>query len=248
MKKTILITSVFAVGAALADGPQPVEVVSSNAAGVLEVASVPAGRPVLVAVPFAGYGANGGALKVTELVSTRGLPEGTLLRAVKAIDGRTATYDTWQLKNGAWGSEWRYVVEVDETGAGTKGATPSADTVSLARGHAFWLELPAGTSGSFTMLGQEPAAGGSISLEKGKWNLVGNPGVEPAQLEQRISGATAGDQIVIASAQGTALPYTFDGKAWTKVIDFVGNTGTPPAVGAGQGVWIFVQGDATFSL
>ena len=246
MKKTILITSVFAVGAALADGPQPVEVVSSNAAGVLEVASVPAGRPVLVAVPFAGYGANGGALKVTELVSTRGLPEGTLLRAVKAIDGRTATYDTWQLESGEWVVP--YTVEVDETGAGTKGATPSADTVSLARGHAFWLELPAGTSGSFTMLGQEPAAGGSISLEKGKWNLVGNPGVEPAQLEQRISGATAGDQIVIASAQGTALPYTFDGTDWTKVIDLAGKTGTPPAVGAGQGVWIFVQGDATFSL
>ena len=246
MKKTILLTSVFAAGAALADGPQPVEVGSSNAAAVLEVASVPAGRPVLVAVPFAGYGANGGALKVTELVSTRGLPEGTLLRAAKAIDGQNATYDTWQLKNGAWDAV--DTVNVDEKGEGTKGATPSADTVTLARGHAFWLELPAGTSGSFALLGQEPAAGGSVKLEKGKWNLVGNPGVTFAQLEQKISGATEGDQFVIASEEGTALPYIFDGKDWTKTVDLSGKTGTPPAVGAGRGVWVFVNGDATFVL
>ena len=71
MKKTILLSSILAVGAALATDTV---VLSANAIGALDVTITNAPTQQLIAAPFVGYGTEG-AVAVKDIVKTSNLAE-----------------------------------------------------------------------------------------------------------------------------------------------------------------------------
>ena len=204
MKKAILLSSVFAIGAAFAT-----EVTSGNAIGVLKFST--SGRPaeMLVAVPFAGYGSEKCNVRVTDLISTAGLPENTILRAARETQGE---YDVWHLVNGQW--EPSEVVTIDAIGQGMIGTAGSAADKTIGRGNSVWLDFTnVAKPTEVTLLGQMPGEG-SLALASGKWNLIGNPGVESTfDLKSAITGVDKGDQICVQDSNGNLTTYMYS-TAW----------------------------------
>lgn len=234
MKKTILLSSVFIGGAALAAATVP----SENAIGVLEASASNQSKTMLVAVPFVGY-AGETAIKVTDLVATTGLPEGTKLRVAKA-----GGYDVYVLSAGKW--EPGTALSIDANGGATESGSDSSEGAVASQGDSFWLIIPTeGTKpGAFTLIGQMPSsATGSRTLEAGKWNLIGNPGVGTYQLN--VEGAAFGDQAVIITAEGKQCRYTYKpGKGW-RTQDSSGQwVDGSLTLSPGFGCWILTAGTA----
>lgn len=231
MKKTILLSSVFIGGAALAAATVP----SENAIGVLEASTSSQSKTMLVAVPFVGY-AGESAIKVTDLVATTGLPAGTKLRVAKS-----GGYDVYVLNDGKW--EPSAALSIDENGGATES---SSDGAVASQGDSFWLIIPTDETkpGAFTLIGQMPSsATGSRNLESGKWNLIGNPGVGTYQLN--VTGAAFGDQAVIITEEGKQCRYTYKpGKGWRTQ----GSSGQwvdgSLTLSPGFGCWILTAGTA----
>lgn len=235
MKKAILLSSVFAVGAAFA-----AEVKSGNAIGVLKFPTTDRPAEMLVAVPFAGYGSGAGNVKVTDLISTAGLPENTVLRAASATSGK---YDVWRLVGGQWTSP--AVVEIDAAGNGRISNSGSAADKTIGRGNSVWLDFTnAEKPGNVTLLGQMPGTG-SLSLASGKWSLIGNPGVTTSfDLISGITGAGKNDQICVQGTDGKLTSYIYsDGwktrDAKTAEVTSVNSRTIAP----GEGCWYYAVGD-----
>ena len=237
MKKAILLSSVLAIGAAFAT-----DVTSGNAIGVLKFST--SGRPavMLVAVPFAGYGSADCNVRVTDLISTAGLPNGTILRAASATENK---YDAWRLESGKWTTI--DVVEVDAAGRGKISNAGSAADKTIGRGNSVWLDFTnLDKPDDVTLLGQMPVSG-SLALASGKWNLIGNPGVATAfSLKSAIANAGTRDRICVQDANGNLKDYTYSGGNWK----FRGPDGKEKAVGEdglivkdGEGCWYFANGD-----
>lgn len=238
MKKTLLFASVFAVGAALA-----VDFESANALGVLQVDGSSKPKKVLLSVPFSGYGTNA-EIKVSELVETSSLPEGTKLRV--ACEGG---YYTWKLTaDKKWNPVNDEVVSIDANGEQeqNKVETPSADRVTIGRGNSFWLELPSDPTGiTYTLIGQQDLSGKSVALTGGKWNLVGNPKVAGYDVAGKISPKAENDYISVQDGEtGYLKTYRYNGTKWT-----CGRTGYDEVnINPGDGCWVHVANDATLNF
>ena len=239
MKKAILLSSVFAVGAAFAT-----EVTSGNAIGVLKFSTTDRPAEMLVAVPFAGYGSAACNVKVTDLISTAGLPENTVLRVASATPNK---YDAWKLV----GHEWipLNVAEIDSKGQGKVSDIGSAADKTIGRGNSVWLDFTGlEKPTSVTLLGQEPGEG-SLALVSGKWNLIGNPGVTTTfDLASSITGVGTRDQICVQDANGKLTTYTctYSDKSWkwkTRNDDGITITVKSLTIKPGEGCWYFANGD-----
>lgn len=236
MKKAILLSSVFAIGAAFAT-----DVESGNAIGVLKFSTTDRSAVMLVAVPFAGYGSADCNVKVTDLISTAGLPDGTILRAASATENK---YDAWRLESGKWTTI--DVVEVDAAGRGKISNAGSAADKTIGRGNSVWLDFTnVAKPTEVTLLGQMPGSG-SLALASGKWSLIGNPGVTSTfDLNTAIKNAGTRDQICVQDAAGNLKNYTYSSGKWkTRASDGKVKevSSTDLIIKAGEGCWYFANG------
>ena len=227
MKKTILLSSLFAVGAAFAT-----TVESGNAVGALDKQiSTSDANQILISVPFLGY-ENGGAVKVCDMVKTSNLDEGSKLY----VPDDKGTYNTWTLNASG---EWVADLKVTIVNFGTPGVEPSDNqaNATVERGSAFWLQ-PKFRTGTTTdtifLLGQGVADDGQSTAAQG-WNLIGNASLKDVDLKD-LEAATD-DQIVVQE-NGALRYYTFkEGKGWryTNGGKWVANGLV--TIKPGQGLW-----------
>ena len=231
MNRTILLASIFAAGAAFADDPVNVNnpVVSTNAIGVLQVATTEKPRQILLSAPFAGY--DGKSIAATDLVSPANLPEGTALHVANGSD-----YDSWTVSSSG---QWEPVTAIQVGGEGKGASVGGSGTVG--RGNAFWLEFPENSEKptSVTLVGQEDTKAKQVVLVQKKWNLVGNPGVGAFDLLaagkiERVEDGD-GDQICIQKKDGTLKTYRYNGEAWYSGWDKFTSIWVQP----GDGCWFY---------
>lgn len=188
MKKAILLSSFFAVAAALAG-----TVTSGNTVGALDV-SIEDNDEKLVAVPFEGY--DGSAVKVNEMLKTQGLGVGSKLYVAKA-----GGYDVWTLnENGQWGSD----TIIND---GVQGESAPAASASVARGNAFWLK--AVNTGTAYLLGQKPASDSAEVTAAQGMNLIGNPKIVKGNVLAAIQSPETGDELTVADTNGFQKKYTY---------------------------------------
>ena len=227
MKKTILLSSILAVGAALADANDVA--VTSTELGVMGVAK-PTSQYGLIAVPFSGY--NGSDINVADMINTAEFTAGTKLYVPNA----NGEYSVWQLKEDkTW--EPADSVTVDTVANLQPGSDASGATADL--GGAFWLEPAEGSAATtFYLLGQ-PTENGSSTAVAGKWNLIGNTSGSEVSLKD-LKGTT-GDQIVVPLENGKLRYYTYKAeKGWryqTKTGAWSVPADEPLTVGVGKGIW-----------
>lgn len=240
MKRTFFLTSVFAIGSALAT---PVD---SEVIGVLNAATDSGTRPgkMLVAVPFVGYAADTD-VKVTDLIATASLPVGTILRVAAEIDGKNATWSTWRLTSEkAW--EAVPAVEIDKNGGAESDA--AGGTGLVGRGSSFWLELPDGATQPerVLLLGQKDTKENpSLSLTANQWNLVGNPDVEDFDVLAALAATPVhGDQIVTQTKSGRQVSYLYNNSAWGTA----GKTYNSITLKPGEGCWVKLANGGTISF
>ena len=233
MKKTILLSSLFAVGAAFAT-----TVESGNAVGALDivVGSTAQQKQTLIAVPFVGY-ENGGAVKVEDMVKTSDLAQDSKLYVP---NGTAGGYDTWTLdSDGKWVADKK--VTISATGT-SEGVSLDQNTATANRGDSFWLEPKfknEATSGTIFLLGQGTDAGSSTAV-KNRWNLIGNASIadKTIGIDTTIEGQD-GDQIV-AQVDGLLRYYTYtikNGWRYKKAGKWVKPETDPLVIKAGQGFW-----------
>lgn len=223
MKKAILFSSIFAIGAAVA-------VDSDNAIGVTTIKfnSTDKGIQKLVAVPFDGY--VNGAVKVSDLVSPTGLAVGSKLYVV-VNNG----YAVWELsEEGEW--ESANVVSIGKNGVQSEVATSfDADKVTVKRGDAFWLEPATGSATTAYLLGQMPesTSSGSVTTSAKKWNYIGNP----LTVAAKFSGAESGDKVYVQDANGKQMSCLLKSEGW----QYRNGAGKIVTVsfGPGEGFWFY---------
>lgn len=202
MKKTILLSSVLAVGAAVA-----ANVTSDNAVGVLAINPTDKGAQKLVAVPFDGY--VNGSVRVSELVSPTGLKKGSKLYAVT-----TGGYDVWELDNdnGKWVPGKTITVG---NGKPVEGESMAAGVATVTRGDAFWLEPASGSATTTYLMGQKAAdpMTGSVTVVPKKWNLISNP----LTVRATMSGTFAEEDCVTKQkSTGHQSQYKYNGSKWIR--------------------------------
>lgn len=232
MKKTILLSSIFAVGAALATD------IDSSVIGTLPVPVV-AGQQ-LMAVPFADN--DEGSIAVSDMVKTADLKPGT-----KLYVATSSGYDMWTLgDDGKWKAAQK--VTIGNDGNAIADESKDATEATVKRGDAFWLETLDEQSGNVTLLGGKSDA--ATQVVPGGWNLIGNRGLVKVTVDQdSITGAATGDQIVV-SKNGSLSYWTFKtGKGW-RLPD--GNGGWQKDVKltleAGQGCWLKTKNSVTVNF
>lgn len=250
MKKTILLTSIFAVSAAVAELK---DVPTWNSIGVLQVNTEERPHQALMSVPFAEYGVDQN-ITATGLVATVGLPEGTVLYAANGED-----YDSWRVNEfGQW--EASNAIFVGKDGVEVKEGSTSEGKIG--RGNAFWLEIPSGSDmPTVMMVGQGTPVGGYVNLSKKKWNLIGNPDVangfdlvgkivnveiykdgKGKQQKRLVDGVVEGDQICIQKTDGNLKTYRYTGTSWTQGRSKVSSI----PLHQGEGCWIYPQNASNF--
>lgn len=228
MKKTILLSSLFAAAAAVAG-----EVPSGNAIAALDKEIGNSAAQTLLAVPFEGYEETG-KVKVEDIVKTSGLAKDSKLY----VPNRAGGYDTWTLdENGQWKPGVK--VTIGENGEVGAEVTGSASDVEINRGDAFWLEpvFASGNTGKVFLLGQGNGTSGTSTVASG-WNLVGNASAD----EVSLAGLTSADlDQIIVQKEGKLRYYTYKsskggwryqkGTAWSVPAD------EPLKIAPGQGFW-----------
>ena len=225
MKKTILLSSILAVGAAFADAT-----VNSTEIGVMGV-NKPTSAANLIAVPFLGYEADN--ITVKDMVNTPELETGTQLYVPNA----SGTYDVWTLDgDGKWAKTSDNVVIGNDGVDG--GSGPDAAAVTTTRGSAFWLKPPAGAKSETTktcyLLGKPGLAAGSSALVSDKWNLIGNTSGEP----KAIPTGMEGEKVCVPTAAGGLITYTVRNDGWLNGR----KTDCTVTIQPGQGFWYFSKG------
>lgn len=235
MKKTILLSSILAVGAAFAD-VTPIEV-NSTEVGVIKLAKPT--KATLIAVPFLGY--EGGDIKVADMINTAELAVGTKLYVPNNSTG-TLTYNVWTLSaNGKW-VEPKTIIDINNLGEAKDATGAAANESSVARGGSYWLEPPAEPPAnstdttSFYLLGKPGAEAGTTRALAGKWNLVGN--ASTASLAALGGAVTKNDQVSIL-VNGKFREYIYKGVAngWCYTDSTGLHKNAPLPVNLGQGLW-----------
>ena len=233
MKKTILLSSLFAVGAAFAT-----TVESGNAVGALDKQiSTSDATQILISVPFLGY-ENDGAVKVCDMVKTSNLDAGSKLY----VPDGTGTYNTWTLKLVNEKLEWvaDAKVTIVKGGAPSVGTSANQNDATVERGSAFWLEPKFKTgesSDTIFLLGQAADGAGSSTAGNG-WHLLGNASVDA----KVITGVCDKDDTIVVQANGHLRYYTYSTKksAWRYTTDdgtLSDPTNDPLTIDPGQGFW-----------
>lgn len=218
MKKTILLSSIFAAGAVLAATD-----VDSSVIGTLPVTVVKDQQ--LMAVPFADAD---GEISVNDMVKTSDLTEGDKLYVANGNG-----YDMWKLEGGQWKSANKVTIKAD--GSVDEGVSLSAENAKVKRGDAFWLETANG--GNVMLLGGKSNADSSVAVA-GKWNLIGNPGIEDKTLA--ATGFVNGDKVSILQENGYLKTWTFKTSQngwWVR-----GSDARTITVPAGKGIWFYANG------
>lgn len=235
MKKTILLSSIFALGAAFATGT---DVESGNSLAVLDVTitkvDLALNNRTLVAVPFLGYGTDG-AVAVQDIVKTSELGSPSKIYVPTAEN----TYATWTInKDGSWQHD-SGVINVPLNGKATESADTTGGAHTIGRGDSFWLEP--NTSGKIYLLGEGPTAAG-VSVAKPGWNLIGNTSLQNCT----IADGANGDKIVVQVANNNLRYYTYkSGTGWYYVQDNdLMKKYENPTLVPGQGLWYF-NGDTS---
>ena len=236
MKKTILLSSLFAAAAAVAG-----EVPSGNAIAALnkEIGRSDNQKQTLLAVPFEGYETSG-TVKVADIVKTSGLADDSKLYVPNADGG----YDTWTLQGGQWVAGTK--VKVGSNGEVGEAVTGSASDVEINRGDAFWLEpvFASGNTGTVFLLGQGNGTSGKSTVAPGVWNLVGNASAGD-QTEFNVTG-TKGDKVIVQLTDGSLRYYTFSAtKGWRYQDDSGKYVEEAPAIKVGQGLWYYSKATAS---
>ena len=229
MKKTILLSTLFAAAAAVAT-----DVASGNAVAALNTTVTNSADQTLLAVPFEGYETSG-QVKVADIVKTSNLADNSKLY----VPNRGGGYDTWTLQSGQWVADVK--VSVGSDGTVTALETGSADNLTINRGDAFWLEpvFPSGnSSGTVFLLGQGDGTSGTSTVVSG-WNLVGNASTGEVSLANLAS--SDGDLIIVQN-EGKLRYYTYKsgtGKGWRYQIgtSWSNPTENPLTIAPGQGFW-----------
>lgn len=254
MKKIVLLSSICAMGAVFAADIEGTND-CSNVIGAL--ANPTDGKPqkILVAVPFLGYGAgDANDVSVSNLIATANLPEGTILRVVHDTKDRgVIDWDCWILGSDKKWATYDMLLIIDGKDSPIK-SDPASD-VKVGRGSSFWLELPATDKpANFYTLGQvDFDSSKSITLEAGKWNLVGNPGVESFDILAKLTSGGCvfafNDQITVQSAPGSTLStvsYTYNTfqKKFQRGVTPCESIQLEP----GQGCWIKLKNGGQFAL
>ena len=235
MKKTILLSSLFAVGAAFAAAT---EVDSGNAVGALDLSvSNNVQQQTLISVPFVGYETDDAVkVKVKDMVKTSNLANGSKLYVADGNGG----YHTWKLFNGAWVADNK--VTIGAGGQPVEGAAADQDDFTVNRGDSFWLEpvfAESATSGTIYLLGQKGDGEGS-SRAAVKWNLLGNASVDPVTLSNAEDSGFANGEQVVVQVNGKLRYWTYKTSkgGWYYVKnEGTRSTGEPLTIAAGQGFW-----------
>ena len=228
MKKTILLSSVLAVGAAFAG-----EVTNANAVAALNFDVTTAAAQTLVAVPFEGFEA-GGKVKVNDIVKTSNLGDGSKLY----VPNTAGKYDTWTLTAGEWKADVQ--VEVGMAGTPVEKVGVNSTDVSVDRGSAFWIQPAA--AGCIYLLGQKSDAAGLSTAGNG-WHLLGNASVNPVTIvnDDKVQEPDKDDTIVV-QVNGRLRYYTYSTKkhGWRYTTDegtLSDPTKDPLTIAPGQGFW-----------
>ena len=234
MKKTILLSSIFAVGAAFAAAT----VDSPNVIGTLPV-EVSTGQQ-LMAAPFAD---SDGTIAVNDMVKTANLSQDDALYVAKPDGYEKWTFDA---ENRKWVQAKK--VTIGANGVVTEGEALSATEVKINRGDAFWLKTAKG--GDVTLLGSKSDADPSVA-EAGKWNLVGNTSLSPVTIQDNkpFDGLSTNDKLVLPQADGTLMTYTYKANKGWRIPD--GNGGWIVAsnlsIAAGKGCWLKTKETVTIA-
>lgn len=232
MKKTILLSSILAVGAAFAGAT-----VNSTEVGVMGVA-MPT-KAALIAVPFLGYDVS--AITIADMVNTAELAVGSKLYAPNG----SGQYNVWELKSGEGNTKFWDKTSSNVTigNAGTQETvTPNANTVTTARGEAFWLEpAPETSAENCYLLGKPASSAGESALVADKWNLIGNTSGD--EMGKSIPIGQEGEKVCVPNAAGGLTTYTYRKKVggWAKegASARVADTVT---IEPGQGFWYLSKG------
>ena len=223
MKKTILLSSIFAVGAALATE------INSSVIGTLPV-EVAEGQQ-LMAVPFADN-ANG-EIAVSDMVKTSDLEAGT-----KLYVATSSGYDMWTLdEDGTWKAAKK--VTIGDNGKAIEDESQNATKATVKRGDAFWLETLEGKSGKVTLLGGKSEATPAVAVAN-KWNLISNPTIAKAVLTEKTF--VTGDKIAVPQG-GKLVTYSWkENYGWWIRKDGKILKNQTVEIDAGKGIWFFANG------
>lgn len=212
------------------------------------IAVTPGTANVMLSIPLSACG-TAGDIKVTDLVLTTGLSEGTVLKAEKSTPG--TGWDVWTIQNKLW-------VATSTANAETQAQSEDPAVATLSRGRAVWLERPSvDKDKTIYLYGQlnETQASTEVragTLEEPVFTLLGNPKPEDFKLSTANDwkGCENGDQIFLTQG-GNVVIIERKNDVWNKVTTKVIEVGvhnvidvvyTPVTeadvtVPAGQGFW-----------
>lgn len=242
MKKTILLSSILAAGAAFAD-VTPIEV-NSTEVGVIKLAKPT--KATLIAVPFLGY--EGGDIKVADMINTAELKAGTKLYVPTYSDGNKLTYNVWTLNEDKNWEKPLTTVDISKVGVEINNNIPEASAATVVRGGSYWLEPAAGSGANIYLLGRPTSQDGTSTAVGGKWNLVGN--ASTATLAALGKAAAKRDQIAIQiDGKFRYYMYMGDAKGWCYDDEETGKTVQIKklSIPLGQGLWFKPANNSTIN-
>ena len=229
------------------ESPETIGVLKYAAPGAVEDQ---AEQTTIVAVPWRVT--LDGLLRKADFTSATGNDWQAAIKAYNAVGN---TYEMWTLTDGTWVP--CSIVSAKENGKSVVATSAAASSRELERGGAVWVTRKNAVK-PFFLCGICPdEAPAATSLASG-WNLVANPLLTPVDLDRAVTGAVAGDQIIVPSARGLGQTnYSFKDGIWGymkaetvtytiggKSVSGVKHTWTPaPKIEPGQGFWFVSGGD-----
>lgn len=221
MKNALMILSALAATSVFA----VTEVQSENTFGFVETAggNGTTRSLIMVAVPVAGYGNTSSEISIADILQTSNLATGDELYTL--ADGGKYNKYTLNSDKTAWTPAKTVTIGADGTATAT--GTDSAETATIARGQAFWLNTAAE---NVYLMGEATTDAGSISISEG-WNLIGNPSMTAAL---KVSGINAGK----GSRLNVGSTYYQKGKSgWYRLPEYSAVADTD-VIAVGQGAML----------
>lgn len=214
--------------------------------------AVPAtGTYTLIAVPFKDVGGTDAKVKVSDVVKTVGLKDGSQLYYYTGKEYYVWTFDA---KTGAWTGA--IVTSTSEKeGESVTMQTPPAD-FQVPCGATLWLQRAEGSDEGFVLYGEE-APVPNPTLTAKSVQLISNP--KATDYTFTVEGVADGDMIMIPQDDGTQTAYTYKtGKGWGQYeqsgtvpgteIPLMAFTVKTVTIPGGRGAWYVSKGDTVPSI